>query len=127
VKDIDDAVDHLLVGIAADPVARASGKSRVGLPQIHPNLLCQFRQLTARALVKPGVRRIGNVLFHHGRVDGHALDTVVVDGTGFLPSLDRLGQQPLNTFLPIRPRLRVSDDGSIGSLCWKKVSPVKCW
>jgi hypothetical protein len=33
------------------------------LPQIRPSLLCQFRQLTARSLAKPGVRRIGNVLF----------------------------------------------------------------
>ena len=28
---------------------------------------------------------------------------------------------------PIRLRQRVSEDGSIGGRCWKKVSPVKCW
>jgi len=73
------------------------------LPQIHPSLLRQHRQLITRSLVKSGVRWIGDVLFHHGRVDGHALDAVLIDHAGFLPGPDRLGQQPFDTFLADTP------------------------
>lgn len=42
---------------------------------------------------------IGDGLFHHGRVDRHALGAVLVDGTRFLADPDRLSQQPFDTFL----------------------------
>jgi hypothetical protein len=59
--------------------------------------------LTARSLVKPGVRRIGDVLFHHGRVDGHALGAVLINHPGFLSGPDSLGQQPFDTLLANPP------------------------
>lgn len=52
------------MGIATNLQRKSRGKSVVGLSQVYPSLLWQFRQLTARLLVKPGVRRIGDVLFH---------------------------------------------------------------
>ena len=91
------------MGIATNLQRKPRGKSGVGLPQIHPSFLCQFRQLTARPLVKPGVRRIGDVLFHDSRVDGHALGAVLIDDAGLLPGLDRLGQQPFDTLLADPP------------------------
>jgi len=82
---------------------------------------------------------MGNRLFHDGGIDRHALDAVFVDRTGLLPGPDRPGQQPFDAVRrhartngalppnsPIRPRQRVSEDGSSGSLCWKKISPVRC-
>jgi hypothetical protein len=64
--------------------------------------------LIARPLVKPGVRGMGNRLLHHGGIDRHTLDAVVVDGTGLLPSLDRLGQQRLCCTNPVRDSSRES-------------------
>lgn len=75
------------------------------MPQINPGLLRQRRQLIARPLVKSGVRRIGDVLFHHGCVDGHAPGAVLIDHAGLLPGPDRLGQQPFDTFLADPPPL----------------------
>ena len=47
----------------------------------------------------------GDGLLHDGRIDRHALDAALVDGAGFAPSLDGLGQQPFHTFLtdPLAP------------------------
>jgi hypothetical protein len=67
------------MGIATDLQRKPRGKSGVGLPQIHPSLLCQFRQLTARPHVKPVVRLICDVLFYGDRVNGRALGTALVD------------------------------------------------
>ena len=91
--------------VAADLQRKSWGKSGVGLPQIHPSLLRQHRQLIARPLVKPGVRRIGDVLFHHGRIDGDALGAAFINHPGFLAGLDRLGQHPFHTLFadPLAP------------------------
>ena len=53
------------MGMAADLQRQSRGKASVGLPQLHPGLLRQHHQLIARPLVKPGVRGMGNRLFHH--------------------------------------------------------------
>lgn len=47
------------MGIATDLQRKHRGKSGVGLPQIHPSFLCQFRQLTAptRKAGRPSDRR----------------------------------------------------------------------
>jgi len=89
--------------------------------------------------MKPGIRGMGDGLLHHGGVDRNAPGAVLIDHAGLLPGPDRLGQQPLHAVRrhartngalppnsPIRPRQRVSKDGSIGGRCWKNVSPVKC-
>lgn len=62
--------------------------------------------------MEPGVRGISNVLFHHGRVDGHAPGAVLIDRPGLLTALDRLGQQPFDAFLadppaPAGQRIRI--------------------
>ncbi len=44
--------------MTADHQRKPRGKSGVGLPQIHLGLLRQRRQLIARPLTKPGVRRV---------------------------------------------------------------------
>ncbi len=72
-------------------------KPGIGLPQLHPSLLLQRYQLIPRPLGKTAIRRIGDGLFHHGRIDGYALCAALVDGTGVPPSLDRLVQHPLHT------------------------------
>jgi hypothetical protein len=71
--------------------------------------------MTAPALAKPGVRRIGDVLFHHALAgkwapphslivfDGCALYAVLVDHTRFLPGSDRLDQQLFHTLLANPP------------------------
>ena len=102
------ALELLGMGIAAHLQRQSRCKARVGLPQLHPGLLRQRHQLIARPLVKPGVRGMGNRLLHHGGIDRHTLDAVVVDGTGLLPSLDRLGQQRLCCTNPVRDSSRES-------------------
>ena len=97
------ALKLLGMGIAANLQRKPRGKAGVGLPQIHPSFLCQDRQLTARPLVKPGVRRIGDVLFHDSRVDGHAFGAVLIDDARLLPGLDRLGKQPFAPLLADPP------------------------
>jgi hypothetical protein len=62
------AIELFGMGIAADLQREPRGKSGVGLPQFHPGLLRQGGQLLARPLVKPGVRRIGDVLLHDGSI-----------------------------------------------------------
>ena len=39
---------------------------------------------------------MGDVLFHDGRIDCHALGAVLVDDTGLLTRADGLGQQPFD-------------------------------
>lgn len=75
------------------------------LAQADPGLACQADQLAPRCLIKPGVRRMGNVLLHHGGIDGDPLEIIVFYHPGTLPGLDRLGQQPLDAFLadPVAP------------------------
>lgn len=84
------------MGVATHLQREPRGEPGVGLPQLHPGLLRQRHQLLPRPLVEPGVRGIGNVLFHHGRVDGHAPGAVLTDRPTLLPGPDRLGQQPLD-------------------------------
>ena len=91
------------MGVAADLQRQSGREAGIGLPQLHPGLLRQSHQLIPRALVEPGVRRMGNVLFHHGRVHGDALHAVPVDGTGPLPGPDRLRQQPFDPLLAEPP------------------------
>jgi len=62
------------MGTATDLQGKPRGKPRVGLPQIHPGFLRQRHQLITPPLVKSGVRRVGDVLLHHGRVHCHTLD-----------------------------------------------------
>lgn len=66
---------------------------------MHLRFLPQRCQMFARPLEKAGYLRIGDILFHHGRGDGHALDAVLVAHPEFLPGMDALGQHPLHTFL----------------------------
>ena len=91
------------IGIATNLQRKPRGKSGVGLPQIHPGRLCQFRELTARTLVQPGVRWIDDVLFHCGRVDDHALGTVLNYNAGLLRGLDPLGQQRFDSLVADPP------------------------
>ena len=66
---------------------------------MHLSFLPQRCQTFARPLEKAGSRVIGDILFHHGRGDGHALDAVLVAHPKFPPGMDALGQNPLHTFL----------------------------
>lgn len=87
------------MGMAADLQPKPRGKSGLGLTQIHPGRLRQRHQLITPPLVRLGVRRIGDVLFHHGRVDHHTFDPVFIAHDGFLRGPDCQGQQPFDTFL----------------------------
>lgn len=91
------------LGIAADLRRQAPGEASVGLTQLHSDLLCQGHQLHPRPLVKPGIGRAGDILFHDSCVDRHALQTGLIDGPAFAPGRDGLGQQPLDTFLTDPP------------------------
>ena len=71
----------------------------VVLPQINAAFHGQGDQLAAGLLIETGVCRVRNILFHHGRVDADTGQAVIVDGTGFAPRLDGLGQQPFHPFL----------------------------
>jgi hypothetical protein len=107
------------------------------LPQFHPGLQRQRHQLIPRPLLEAGIRRIGDVLFYHCRMHRHALDTVLIDGTGFLPGPARIVWVSIHSAFgaalgpmahhaspsPIRPRQRVRLDS--GAML-EKVSPVKC-
>jgi hypothetical protein len=90
------ALELFCMGIATNLQRQSRRKAGVGLPQFHPGLLRQGDQLIACPLVKPGVRRIGDILFHHGGIHRHALGAVLIDRAGFLPGQDCLGQQPLH-------------------------------
>ena len=91
------------MGVAANLQRQPRREAGTGLAQLHPGLLRQGDQLIPRPLVEPGVRRMGNVLFHQGRVDRHPLHAVPVDGTGPVPGPDRLGQQPFDPLLADPP------------------------
>lgn len=97
------ALELLGMGVAAHLQRQPRPQAGIGLPQLHASLLRQGDQLFPRPLVKSGVRRIGDVLFHDGGVDRHAPGAVLVDGAGFLPRPDGLGQQPFDTFLADTP------------------------
>ena len=86
------------MGVAADLQRQARSKSGIDLAQINPRLLRQSRQLRPRPFIKASVRGIGEVLFHHRRVNRHAPHAVLVDHPRFAPGRDGLGQQPLNVF-----------------------------
>ena len=75
------------------------------LAQADPGLACQADQLAPRCLIKPGIRRVGDILLHHGGIDGDPLEIIVFYHPGTLPGLDRLGQQPFHAFLadPVAP------------------------
>jgi hypothetical protein len=100
------------MGVAPLLQRQPRSEAGIGLPQIHPCLLCQSNQLCPCPLVKPGVGGIGDVLFHHCGIDRHALHAIRVDGTGFLPGLNGLGQQPFaplfaDPFTPAGQRGRI--------------------
>ena len=60
------ALELLGVGVTANLQRQSRGEAGIGLPQLHPCFLRQGDQLMPRPLIKPGVRRIGDILFHHG-------------------------------------------------------------
>jgi hypothetical protein len=86
-----------LLGMSVSPNLQRQPRRKPGiaLPKSHPSLLRRRYQLIPRPLVKAAIHQIGDGLFHHGRIDGHALCAALVNGTGVPPSLDRLGQYPL--------------------------------
>ncbi len=87
------------MGIAAHLPCQAWAKTAVTLAQIDTRFTGQCHQLLARALIKARIGRIGNVLFHHRRVDRHALKALVIHSARRAPSFNGLGQQPFGTFL----------------------------
>ena len=67
--------------------------------QIDLGFLRQANQKSARPLVKPRIRGMGDGFFHHGRVDRDPLQALVRHRTSGAARLDGLGQQPFDTFL----------------------------
>lgn len=86
------------MSMAANLQRQPGRQACIALAQLHPGLPRQRRQLRPRPLIKPGVGGVRDVLFHHGRIDCHALEAGVVDGPGFAPGRHGLGQQPVHTF-----------------------------
>jgi len=86
------------VGIASDLNRQPGRLAGVGLPQLQAALPGQGDQFRPRLLVEPCVRRMGDVLFHDGRVDGDAREAIVIHRAGRPAGLDRLREQPLRTF-----------------------------
>jgi hypothetical protein len=114
------------MAIAANLQRKSQGESGAGLPQTHPSLLCQFLQLIARPLVKPGVRQKG-FFFSITVVPTVTRLALFSTITQDLCPAQMVWVSSISTpSSPIRPRQRVSDDGSIGGRCWKSVSTVKC-
>ena len=121
------ALELLGMGIAANLQRQPRAKAGVGLTQLLPGLLRQRHQLIARPLVKAGICRMGNVLFHDSRVDGDALGAAFINPPDFWPARIVWVSIHSTPSSPMRLRQRVRDEASIGSRCWKKVSPAKCW
>ena len=101
--------DRFGLSVATDLQSRSRGEAGTGLAQFYPRFLCQDCQVCRRPLVKPGVSRVGDGLFHHRRIDGNALDAGVVDHPRFASGLDGPGQPPRPPSSPIRLRQRVSE------------------
>jgi hypothetical protein len=93
------------MSIAPDLSANPGAEAVVVLPQADASLARQPDQLAPCGLVKPGIRWVGDVLFHHRGIDGDLLQMIVLHRPGALPSLDRLGEQPFHTLLtdPVAP------------------------
>lgn len=68
------------------------------MAQIDLGFLRQANQKSARPLVKPRIRGMGDGFFHHGRVDRDPLQALVRDRARSPTCLDGLGQQPLYPF-----------------------------
>ena len=58
------AAERLGMGIAADLQGQSRGQAGVGLPQVHPDLLCDGDQLRPRPLIEPGIGGMGDILLH---------------------------------------------------------------
>ena len=93
------------MGIAPNLTGQTRGQAAIALPQAEPGLSGQPDQFAPCRLKQPGIRWMGNVLFHHRGIHGDPLEVAALHCTGPLPGFNRLGQQPLDTFLadPISP------------------------
>lgn len=89
------APELLGMGITSDLGGEPRGKVGVALAQFNPGLFRQACQQRPRALVKPDISWVGDVLFHHSRVDGHPFQAFVADRARGPASLDGLGRQLL--------------------------------
>ena len=87
------------MGGAPNLTGQTRGQAAIALPQAEPGLSGQPDQFAPCRLKQPGVRGMGNVLFHHRGIDGDPLEVAVLHCTRPLPGFNRLGQQPLDTFL----------------------------
>ena len=93
------------MGIAPNLTGQTRGQAAIALPQAEPGLSGQPDQFAPCRLKQPGIRWMGNVLFHHRGIHGDPLEVAAFHCTGPLPGCNRLGQHPLDTFLadPISP------------------------
>ena len=71
------------MGVTTDLDRQSRGKTGIALAQIDPGPLRQTNQQGAGPLVEPGIRRMGDVLFHDRRIDHHPFQDLVAN----LPAL----------------------------------------
>ena len=94
------------------------GHGGAAAAQIGDQLGCPF--------ATPGISGMGNGLSHDDRIDRHALEIVVINGSGFAPGFDGLCQHPLHTFFtnpvePPRQRWRINPRPVL-----EEASPIRC-
>src|SRR6056297_3314642 len=107
------------MGVAADLTAEPGAQAAVALAQVDASLTRQPDQLAPRSLVKPRIRGVRDVLFHHRGVDGDLLQVVVLHRSGALSGPDRLGQQPLHTLLANPEKRAKVGDALRGGISWR--------
>ena len=133
-RDVVPVTPKLMPDLAGTVAPPALAMGRLDLPDVHSVLPGAIRG-------KPGIVRDGGMAMEGCRGDlQNTADrlsiTVVSTATRLV-----LSSSIMPDFCParivwvsshstpsssIRPRQRVSEDGSIGGRCWKNVSPVKC-
>jgi hypothetical protein len=93
------------MGITPDLSGQTRRQPGIALAQRQARLLGERHQAPARLLVEPCVGRMRDRLLHDRRVHDHRLRASLGDHPGRTPGLDRLGQEPFDTFLsdPVPP------------------------
>jgi len=119
---------HLLgLGVAVDLGQRLRRLARVALAQRDVVALVQLSQIRDAAGVELGIGRVGDGLLLERGIDADPSRLWRLSTPCSLATATAWASNSSAPSSPMRWRRRVSEDGSIGSSCWKYSSPQKYW